>query len=193
MVSSKKAAPELRVILDGNRLEDEITVVDFNPTLYTIASESDYSSLTNAAGELYVEEMEKAMQPELVTVTKIEDDEEVAVADFDSSDFLLDTVVGIHELQSPDEIPAALQEYELDDYYTISILYVDDTGKYHYEDTCSYLVVATEQSYYLLEIGMYSLIEDTLQDGKISSNDNVFAYEINKDDYEKMNALFVKP
>lgn len=191
MVSSKKSAPELRVTLDGKRLEDEITVVDFNPTLYTIASESDYSSLTNSAGELYVEEMEKAMQPQLVTITKIEDDEEKAIADFNSPDFLLDTVVGIHELHSMDEIPAILQEYELNDYYTISILYVDDTGEYQYEDTCSYLVVAAEESYCLLEIGMYSQIEDVIQDGKISSDDNVFVYEINEDDYEKMNALFV--
>ena len=43
MTTSKKAAPQLRVTLNGKRLEDEITVVDFNPTLYTIASESDYS------------------------------------------------------------------------------------------------------------------------------------------------------
>lgn len=192
VTTSKKTAPQLRVTLDGKRLEDEITVVDFNPTLYTIASESDYSSLTNISGDLYVEQMEKAMQPELVTITKVEDEEEVAAGEFDSSDFLLDTVVGIQELQSLAEIPAELQEYELNDYYTISMLYVGDTGENYYEDTCSYLVVAAEGSYYLLEIGMYSQIEDVLQDGKISSDDNVFAYEINKDDYEKMNALFTK-
>ena len=58
MTTSKKAAPQLRVTLNGKRLEDEITVVDFNPTLYTIASESDYSMLTNAAGDLYLEQLE---------------------------------------------------------------------------------------------------------------------------------------
>ena len=97
----------------------------------------------------------------------------------------MDTVVGIHELHSLDEIPATLQEYEFNDYYTNSLLYVDDTGKYKYEDTCSYLVVAVEESYYLLEIGMYSQTEDAIQDGKISSDDNIFAYEINKDDFDK--------
>lgn len=61
MTTSKKAAPQLRVTLDGKRLEDEITVVDFNPTLYTIASESDYSSLKAASGELYVESEEREM------------------------------------------------------------------------------------------------------------------------------------
>ena len=78
MTTSKKAAPQLRVTLNGKRLEDEITVVDFNPTLYTIASESDYSMLTNAAGDLYVEQLEKEMEPDLVTITVVEDGQEVA-------------------------------------------------------------------------------------------------------------------
>ena len=73
MTTSKKAAPQLRVTLDGKRLEDEVTVVDFNPTLYTIASESDYSMLTGFAGDLYVEQLEKEMQPELATFTKYVD------------------------------------------------------------------------------------------------------------------------
>lgn len=34
------------------------------------------------------------------------------------------------------------------DYYSISILFIDDTGKYHYEDTCSYLIIAAEGSAY---------------------------------------------
>ena len=71
MTTSKKAAPQLRVTLNGKRLEDEITVVDFNPTLYTIASESDYSMLTNAAGDLYLEQLEKEMEPDLVAITVV--------------------------------------------------------------------------------------------------------------------------
>ena len=48
---------------DGKRLEDEVTVVDFNPTLYTIASESDYGALKGASGDLYVESEEREINP----------------------------------------------------------------------------------------------------------------------------------
>lgn len=61
--TSKKDGSKLKATLDGKQLDADVTVVDFNPTLYTIATESNYSSLTNAAGDLYVEEMEKEMKP----------------------------------------------------------------------------------------------------------------------------------
>ena len=193
MTTSKKAAPQLRVTLDGKRLEDEITVVDFNPTLYTIASESDYSTLTSAAGDLYVEQLEKEMEPELATFAKYVDGQQYGVAEFDTPDFLLNTVAGIHELHYLEEAPAFLQGHELQEFYSIDILYVDDTGEAHYEDNCSYLIVEATGSYYLLEIGPNSVIEKLLEEGQITSKDDVLAYEITEDDYAALGKLFIKP
>ena len=125
MTTSKKAAPQLRVTLNGKRLEDEITVVDFNPTLYTIASESDYSMLTNAAGDLYLEQLEKEMEPDLVAITVVEDGQGVATGEFDAPDFLLNTVTGIHELHYLEEYPFSLENFQLSDYFTLSVHYAD--------------------------------------------------------------------
>ena len=193
MTTSKKAAPQLRVTLNGKRLEDEITVVDFNPTLYTIASESDYSMLTGVAGDLYVEQLEKEMQPELATFTKYIDGQQYGVAEFDTPDFLLNTVVEIHELHYLEEAPAFLQSYELQDFYSLEILFLDDSGKYHYEDIYHYLIVEATESYYLLEIGPDSQIEDILAEGQITGKDDVLAYEISEDDYAALGELSVKP
>lgn len=101
--TSKKGGPKLKVTVDGRKLDAVVTEVDFNPTLFTIASEYDYNTLTNAAGDLYIEEMEKEMKPILSVITMVENGQETAAGEFDTSDFLLNTVVGIHELQYLDE------------------------------------------------------------------------------------------
>lgn len=193
MTTSKKAAPQLRVTLDGKRLEDEVTVIDFNPTLYTIASESDYSMLTNAAGDLYVEQLEKEMEPDLVTITVVEDGQEVASGEFDAPDFLLNTVAGIHELQYLDELPSSLENYQLSDYFILSVHYSDTTGEAHYEDTSDYLIVDTSSTYYLLEIRVDCQIEEILEEGQITSRDDVLVYDISEDAYAALGELFVKP
>lgn len=193
MTTSSKAAPQLRVTLDGKRLEDEITVVDFNPTLYTIASESDYSALTNAAGDLYVEQLEKEMEPDLVTITVVEDGQEVATGEFDAPDFLLNTVAGIHELHYLDDMPVFLSGYRLSNYSLISVHYADTTGVAHHEDTCDYLVVDADGTYYLLEIRVDRQIEDILEEGKITGKDDVLAYEISAEAYAALHGLFDKP
>ena len=171
----------------------EVIEVDFNPTLYTIASESDYSTLTNAADDLYVEQLEKEMEPELATFTKYVDGQQYGVAEFDAPDFLLNTVVGIHELHYCEEVPAFLQSYVLQDFYSLDILFVDDTGAAYYEDVCSYLIVEANSSYYLLEIGPNSVIEKLLEEGQITSQDDVLIYEITEDDYAALGKLFIKP
>ena len=193
MTTSKKAAPQLRVTLDGKRLEDEITVVDFNPTLYTIASESDYSSLKAASGELYVESEEREMVAKFATFTKYVDRQEYEIAEFDMPDFLLNTVVGIHELHYLEEDPAFLQGYELQNFYALDILFVDDTGKAHYDDTWNFLIVEVSGSHYLLEIGPNSQIERILEEGQITSRDDVLAYEISAEAYAALDELFIKP
>ena len=172
MTTSKKVAPQLRVTLDGKRLDDEITVVDFNPTLYTIASESDYRSLTNAAGDLYVEEMEKEMLPVAVEIQKIVDGEQADVVNFTESDLLLNAVVEIHELHYMDEPPAFLDGYEFTDYYEIIIFYADTTGDAHYEDACEYRVIVEDGNYYMVEL------------------DSDLVYEISAEGYEKLSAIF---
>ena len=193
MTTSKKDAPHLRVTLNGNRLEAEVTFVDFNPTLYTIASESDYSMLTNAAGDLYVEQLEKEMEPDLVTITVVADGKEVATGEFDAPDFLLNTVAGIHELHYLDERPASLSKHALLDYCTLSVHYADTTGEAHYEDTSDYIIVEAEGAYYLLEIGPNSQIEKILEEGQITGRDDVLTYEISEDNYAALGELFVKP
>ena len=192
MTTSKKAAPQLRVTLNGKRLEDEITVVDFNPTLYTIASESDYSMLTNAAGDLYLEQLEKEMEPDLVAITVVEDGQGVATGEFDAPDFLLNTVTGIHELHYLEEYPFSLENFQLSDYFTLSVHYADTTGEAHYEDTSNYLIVETESAWYLIEIGPNSVIEKILEEGQITSRDDVLVYEISEDAYSELANLFVK-
>ena len=82
---------------------------------------------TNAAGDLYIEEMEKEMKPILSVITMVENGQETAAGEFDTSDFLLNTVVGIHELQYLDEHPASLENYDLTDYFTLSIRYPHPT------------------------------------------------------------------
>ena len=193
MTTSNKAAPELRVTLNGKRLDDEITVVDFNPTLYTIASESDYSSLKAASGDLYVESEEREMVAEYITFTKYVDGQQYEIAEIDTPDFLLNTVVGIHELHYLDEEPAFLQGYELQDFYSIDILFIDDTGKVHYEDIWNFLIVEAADSYYLLEIGPNSQIEKIVEERQITSRDDVVAYEISQDAYSALGELFIKP
>ena len=191
--TAKNGAPKLRVTLNGEEMTAEVTAVNFNPTLYTIASESDYSSLKAASGDLYVESEEREMVAKFATFTKYVAGQQYEIAEFDTPDFLLNTVVGIHELHYLEEAPAFLQGYELQDFYSIDILFVDDTGKAHYEDTCSYLIVEETDSYYLLEIGPDSQIEDILSEGQITSRDNVLAYEITKNDYAALGKLFIKP
>lgn len=193
MTTSNKAAPELRVTLNGKRLDDEITVVDFNPTLYTIASESDYSYLKAASGDLYVESEEREMVAEYITFTKYVDGQQYEIAEFDTPDFLLNTVVEIHELHYLDEEPAFLQGYELQDFYSIDILFIDDTGKAHYEDIWNFLIVEAADSYYLLEIGPNSQIEKIVEERQITSRDDVVAYEISQDAYSALGELFIKP
>ena len=122
--------------MNGKRLEDEITVVDFNPTLYTIASESDYSMLTNAAGDLYLEQLEKEMEPDLVAITVVEDGQGVATGEFDAPDFLLNTVTGIHELHYLEAYPFSLENFQLSDYFTLSVHYADPTGCLLYKSRC---------------------------------------------------------
>ena len=191
--TSKKGGPKLKVTVDGRKLDAVVTEVDFNPTLYTIASEYDYNTLTNAAGDLYIEEMEKEMQPVLSVITMVENGQETAAGEFDTSDFLFNTVVGIHELQYLDEFPASLENYQLSDYFTLSIHYADTTGEAHYEDTSDYLIVEEESAWYLIEIGPNSVIEKILEEGQIISRDDVLVYEITEDDYAALGDLFIKP
>ena len=191
--TARSGAPKLKVTLNGEAMTSEVIEVDFNPTLFTIASEYDYNTLTNAAGDLYIEEMEKEMNPVLAVITMVENGQETATGEFDTSDFLFNTVVGIHELQYLDEYPSALESHQLSDYFTLSVHYSDTTGEAHYEDVCSYLIVEATDSYYLLEIGPNSVIEKLLEEGQITSKDDARVYEITEDDYAALGKLFIKP
>ncbi len=133
------------------------------------------------------------MLAELATFTKYVDGQENGIVEFDTPDLLLDTVVGIHELHYLEEAPAFLQGYELQNFYTIDILFVDDTGKAHYEDTWNFLIVEATDLYYLLEIGSNSKIDNILETGQLTSSDDVLVYEITEDAYTDLAALFDKP
>lgn len=101
--------------------------------------------------------------------------------------------MGIHELQYLDEYPASLENYDLTDYFTLSIHYADTTGEAHYKDTSDYLIVEAESAWYLIEIGPNSVIEKLLAEGQITSRDDVLAYEISAEAYAALGGLFVKP
>lgn len=150
--AGKKSHPKLKITVDGVKFDVKMEMVDFNPTPYVIASESDYSTLTNAAGDLYVESMEKEMQPDLVTIVKYVAGGEVSQVDHTEADFLLHTVVGIHELEYLEETPASLVGYDYTDYFHIAIHYSDTTGEKYYEDQSDYHVVTDGDGYYLLEL-----------------------------------------
>ena len=170
--AGKKAVPKLKITVDGQKYNVKMEMIDFNPTPYVIASESDYSTLTNAAGDLYVEVMEKEMKPDLVTITKVVDNTEVSQVSHSESDFLLEVVVGIHELEHLAETPDSLNGYEYTDYFVISVHYSDTTGEAHYEDQSDYHVVTDGERYYLLELA------------------NDYVYEISEKAYVVLDSLF---
>lgn len=188
--TSKKGGPKLKVTLDGRKIKTEMTQVDFNPTLYTIASEYDYSTLTNAAGDLYVEQQEKEMKPVLAVITEVEGGQEVAAGEFNTSDFLLNTVLGIHELHYLDQTPAFLDGYRLSDYFTLSVLCADTAGEAHYEETSDYMVIRKSDLCYLLEFNSDHPIEDTVHTGVISKADDLLVYEIRAENYDELKNLF---
>lgn len=108
------------------------------------------------------------------------------------TDFLLNTVTGIHELHYLEEYPFSLENFQLSDYFTLSVHYADTTGEAHYEDTSNYLIVETESAWYLIEIGPNSVIEKILEEGQITSRDDVLVYEISEDAYSELANLFDK-
>lgn len=61
-----------------------------------------------------------------------------------------------------------------------------------YEDTSNYLIVETESAWYLIEIGPNSVIEKILEEGQITSRDDVLVYEISEDAYSELANLFDK-
>lgn len=159
--AGKKNPPKLKITVDGIKLKVKMEMVEFNPTPYTIASESDYSTLTNAAGDLYVESLEKEMKPDRVTITKVIDNTEVSQVMHSESDFLLDVVVGIHELEHLEEMPDSLNGFEYTDYFHISVHYSDTTGERHYEDQSDYHVIADGERFYLMELANDHIYEIT--------------------------------
>lgn len=169
--AGKKAAPRLKITVDGAKYDVKMEMIDFNPTPYIIASESDYSTLTNAAGDLYVEALEKEMKPDRVTITKVVDNTEVSQVAHSEPDFLLNVVVGIHELEHLEETPASLDGYEYSDYFVISVHYSDTTGEAHYEDQSDYHIVTDGERYYLLELA------------------NDYVYEISEKSYVLLNSV----
>ena len=190
MTTSKKKAPKLQVTLDGRRLESEVTVVDFNPTLYTIASESDYSALVGAAGELYVEEEGVAMQPELATFTKYVDSQICGVYEFDAPDLLLNTVVGLYELDYLVDDALIPTVFELKDYYTISVRYGHTSGSSRYDEIISYVVTEKEGRYFLLELVDDMTLDEVQMAGEIT--DHVLVYEICEESYLELDALITE-
>ena len=190
MTTAKKKAPKLQVTLDGRRLKSEVTVVDFNPTIYTIASESDYSALVGAAGEMYVEEEGVAMQPELATFTKYVDSQTYGVFEFDAPDLLLNTVVGLYELDYLEDDNLIPTVFELKDYYTISVLYGHTSGSSRYDETISYVVTEKEGRYFLLELVDDMTLDEVQMAGEIT--DHLLVYEICEESYLELDALITE-
>ena len=172
VTAGKKNPPKLKITVDGVMLKIKMEMVEFNPTPYTIASESDYSTLTNASGDLYVESLEKEMKPDFVTIIKFIDGKETAQVDHTEPDYLLHLVVGIHELEYLEETPESLVGYDYSDYFHIHVHYSDTTGEVFYEDESDYHVVASDDGYYIIE-----LLTDLI-------------YPISEKDYLELESLF---
>jgi len=181
--TSKKGGPKLKIMLDGRKLDAVVTEVDFNPSLYTIASEYDYSTLTNAAGDLYVEGQEREMNPELLVVSRIMEGQVADEMKFTERDILFRTVVEIHELQYLEEAPAFLDEYVLSDYFTLSVHYADTTGESHYEDVSEYMVIWEGSACCLLELTG----DSSLSPGRMP--DSFRVYEIAETALQELAAL----
>lgn len=73
MTTSKKSAPKLKITMNGKSLDVDVIDVEFNPTLYTVVSKSDYGNLVNASGDLYVESYEVEMKPTLAVIREFSD------------------------------------------------------------------------------------------------------------------------
>ena len=85
-----------------------------------------------------------------------------------------------------------MENYQLSDYFTLSVHYSDTTGEAHYEDTSDYLIIEAENAWYLIEIGPNTMIEKILEEGQITSRDDVLAYEISAEAYAALHGLFEK-
>ena len=99
---------------------------------------------------------------------------------------------GNRVILSSQPLPTTLENFQLSDYFTLSVHYADTTGEAHYEDTSNYLIVETESAWYLIEIGPNSVIEKILEEGQITSRDDVLVYEISEDAYSELANLFDK-
>ena len=151
MISEKRQAPGLRVIWNGKRLEDVVTVVDFNPTLYTIATEDDYSILVEASGDFYAEDAPEELKPVGIAIIKYENGQEMDAVKQEDSDFLLTTVVNIHELTAMSNPPQLPDKEEFANYFEIDINFVDATGNTSQMIDAEYYVVEQDGERYLIE------------------------------------------
>lgn len=172
MISEKRQAPGIRVIWNGKRLEDVVTVVDFNPTLYTIATEDDYSMLMEASGDYYSEDAPEELKPVGIAIIKYENGQEMDAVKHEESDFLLTTVVNIHELTAMSNPPLFPIKEEFSDYYEIDINFVDATDNTSQMIDAEYSIVEQDGEYYLIE------------------EQHGFIYQINEAAYTKLEALF---
>ena len=151
MISEKKQAPGIRVVLNGRRLEDVVTVVDFNPTLYTIATEDDYSMLTEVSGAYDAEGVPVELKPTALAIIKYENGQELDAVKYDAPDILLNAVVKIHELTAMRNPPLLQGEEIYADCYKIGINFMDASGETAHEDTVEYFVVWYDNAYYLTD------------------------------------------
>ena len=175
MISEKKQAPGIKVLLNGKRLEDVVTIVDFNPTLYTIATEDDYSMLIEAAGD-YSENTPNELKPVGIAIIKYKDGEEVDVVKHEESDFLLTTVVNIHELTTMTNPPILPDKENFSDYFMMDINYVDATGETDHMENVEYYIIQQDNGYYL--------IRERLDNSRS-------VWEIDEDSYNELCDLFV--
>ena len=172
MISEKRQAPGIRVIWNGKRLEDVVSVVDFNPTLYTIATEDDYSMLIEASGDYYSEGAPEELKPVGIAIIKYENGQEIDAVKHEESDLLLTTVVSIHELTAMSNPPLLPDKEELSYYYVIDINFVDATGNTSHMIDAEYSVVELDGEYYLIE------------------DQHGFIYQIHETAYMELEALF---
>ena len=110
--------------------------------------------------------------------------------EFDAPDLLLNTVVGLYELDYLVDDALIPTVFELKDYYTISVRYGHTSGSSRYDEIISYVVTEKEGRYFLLELVDGMTLDEVQMAGEIT--DHVLVFEISEEFYLELDALITE-
>lgn len=171
VVSSSDKAPNLKIKLDGKKLPCEITLVDYNPTLYYIAP--NYEELETEAADFFM--------PERISVVKLINNHNEGVVEIEDEDIALDILIGIdsapyldleHDIYPKQN---GVGGYDFKDGFDIIIEYKVHDDLVLHDDMLHCLVFEQNGGYYI--------IDDRPDNGR-------FIREMDEAFYKELSALF---